>query len=72
MQIISAIFTSVGNAITSFSTALGSGLTAVTSMFYDATDGLTFLGVLLTIAMGVGIVYWGFRLVKSLIKHRGA
>ena len=72
MEVISAIFTSVGHAITSFSGALASGLTSITSMFYDSTNGLTFLGVLLTIAMGVGIVYWGFRLVKSLIKHRGA
>ena len=72
MQVISAIFNSVGQAITSFSTALASGLTSITSMFYDAESGLTFVGVLLTIAMGCGIVYWGFKLVKGLIKHRGA
>ena len=71
MQIITAIFNGVGQAITSFTSVLGNALSGVTSMFYDATDGLTFVGVLLTIAMGVGLVYWGFRLVKSLIKHRG-
>ena len=71
MTIIEAIFTGVASAVQNFTTVLGNTLTGITSMFYDSTDGLTFLGVLLTIAMGVGLVYWGFRLIKSLIKHRG-
>lgn len=72
MDIITIIFNSVGSAITAFSGSLASGLTSITSMFYNAEGGtLTFLGVLLTIAMGCGVVYWGFKLIKSLIKNRG-
>ena len=72
MEVITAIFNSVGTAITSFSGSLSSAVTSITAMFWNAEGGtLTFLGVLLTIAMGVGVVYWGFKLIKSLIKNRG-
>lgn len=70
-NLISDIFTSVGNAITAFSGSLASSVSSITSMFYDATNGLTFLGVLLTIAMGVGLVYWAFRVIRGLIRNRG-
>ena len=72
LDIITAIFNSVGSAITAFSGSLSSAVTSISGMFYTAETGaLTFLGVLLTIAMGVGVVYWGFKLIKSLIKNRG-
>ena len=71
MEIITTIFNSVGTAINAFSGSLSYALTSITGMFYSAESGLTFLGVLLTIAMGVGLVYWGFKLIKGLIKHRG-
>lgn len=73
MNIISDIFSAVGQAITGFSTALASSVTSVTSMFYTTGEngGLTFLGVLLCVAMGVGLVYWAFRVIRSLIRNRG-
>lgn len=73
MSIISDIFSAVGQAITGFSTALASSVTSVTSMFYTTGEngGLTFLGVLLCVAMGVGLVYWAFRVIRSLIRNRG-
>lgn len=72
-NVISDIFSAVGQAITGFSTALASSVSSVTSMFYTSgTDhGLTFLGVLLCIALGVGLVYWAFRVIRSLIRNRG-
>lgn len=66
---VSAIFTEVSNAITAFTSALSNAVGGVTSMFYDTTDGLTVLGSLLLIAVGVGIVYWAFRLIKGLIRR---
>lgn len=71
--VITAIFSAVGSAITGFSTALASGVNNVTAIFYQTGDngGLTFLGVLLCIAMGVGLVYWAFRLIKNLVRARG-
>lgn len=72
-NVIGDIFSAVGNAVTSFSTALASGVTSVTSIFYTTGEngGLTFLGVLLCVAMGIGLVYWAFRLIRGLIRQRG-
>lgn len=71
MNIISDIFTAVGQAVQGFSTALSSAVTSVTSMFYTTGEngGLTVLGTLLVIAIGCGLVYFGFRLIKGLIRH---
>lgn len=68
---ISAIFEAVGQAISAFSTALASGISSVTSMFYQTGEnaGLTTLGTLLLIAVGVGLVFWAFRLIKGLVKR---
>lgn len=66
---ISAIFQEVGSAVTAFTTALSNAVSGVTSMFYDATNGLTTLGSLLLIAVGVGLVYWAFRLIKGLVRR---
>ena len=69
---ISAMFTEVAAAITSFSTVLAQSVTNVTALFYDATNGITPLGSLLLIGVGVGLVYFAFRLIKGLVSIRRA
>lgn len=76
MEIITLIFQAIGQAVTSFAQALASSVTSVTSMFYTAGSGsdpgsLTFLGVLLCIAGGVGLVYFAYKTIRGLIKYRG-
>lgn len=77
MEIITLIFNAVGSAISGFATALASSVSSVTAMFYtpagtgETSGSLTFLGVLLCVAMGVGLVYWAFRVIRSLIRNRG-
>lgn len=68
---VADIFETIGQAVTSFATALGSAVSSVTSMFYTTGEGggLTFLGTLILIVVGVGLVYWGFRLIRGLL-HR--
>lgn len=65
------IFTEVSAAITAFTGSLSSAVSGVTAMFYTTGEngGLTVLGSLLLIAVGVGIVYWAFRLIKGLIRR---
>jgi len=74
---IAEIFQTIGEAITGFATALSSAVTSVAGMFYTPGSGdnagqLTFLGSLLLIAVGVGVVYWVFRLIRGLIARRAA
>ncbi|MCQ2088369.1 MAG: hypothetical protein MJZ37_09970 [Bacilli bacterium] len=67
---IGAIFDTIKSAITSFTSALGDVFSGLESMFFTTTSGATvptMLGTLLLIAAGVGIVYWAFRLIKSLV-----
>ena len=68
---INAIFQAVGDSVTAFAQALSSAVSSVTGMFYTTGDnaGLTTLGTLILIAVGVGLVYWAFRLIFRLIKR---
>lgn len=69
---INAIFQAVGDAITAFATNIASAVQSVTSMFVTESSGtysLTVLGTLLLIAVGVGLVFWAFRLIKGLVKR---
>lgn len=69
---INVIFGAVGDAVSGFATAVGSAVTSVASMFITESSGtysLTMLGTLLLIAVGAGLVFWGFRLIKGLIKR---
>lgn len=70
--VITAIFTSVATVITGYSSVMLQAFTSVGAAFYDETSGLTVLGGLLTLGIGAGLIYFGFRLIKALIKHRGA
>jgi len=65
-SLVTEIFDEAGNAVTGFSGVLTKGINGVTSLFWDGTS-LTMLGTLMVIGIGVSVVYFGFRLIKSLI-----
>lgn len=67
MAIVTSIFEVIGEAVESFATMLGSAVTSITSLFYNAESGFTFVGVLVLIAAGIGIVYWVVRLIRGLL-----
>lgn len=72
---IATIFEEIASAITAMLSALTSAISGVTELFYVAPSGtettghMTFLGVLLLIAVGVGIVYWAFNLIRGLVRR---
>lgn len=68
---VADIFEAIGDAVTGFAGALSSSVSSITSMFYTTGEnaGLTFLGTLILVVVGVGLVYWAFRLIKGLL-HR--
>lgn len=69
---VAAWFTEIGTAITQFINAMKNVFTAIGEMIYVSGEGggLTFLGTILAIAAGVGIVYWAFAMVRKLISRR--
>lgn len=71
MPSIQDIFSQVTSAITAFIGSLGQAFTSVTSLFWTTGEnaGPTFLGVLVLIGVGVGLVYGAYRIIKGLM-HR--
>ena len=65
----------LSSVVESFGGVLGKVFTGITSIFYtQAAEGqgkLTFLGIILLISVGASLVYWGFRLITSLISKVG-
>lgn len=72
---VAEIFEVITQAITQMLSALTSAVNGIVPLFYVAPTGtetsghMTFLGVLLLIAVGVAIVYWAFRLIKGLVRR---
>lgn len=67
MQFISAFITAASEVATGFGAVLVNGLTSITPLFY-ANEQLTILGGGLALALGVGVVYLIWRMVRGLIK----
>lgn len=66
---IEAIFTAIGNAITSFAGVLGNGFSSLLAIFYT-NNAVTEVGLLCLIGLGTVIVYWCFRLIMRLFRQR--
>ena len=70
---VQAIMDTLSSIVESFGGVLGKVFTGITSIFYTAEGGgqLTFLGIILLISVGASLVYWGFKLITSLISRVG-
>ena len=73
---IDAIMSTLSTIVENFGNVLGKVFNGITSIFYTAgaSDGqgqLTFLGIILLISVGASLVYWGFKLITSLISKVG-
>lgn len=72
---VSALFEAISQAMSSFITTLGSGVNAMTALFYTAGESGTYtptiLGSLVAIVAGVGLVWFVFRLIIGLVRLRG-
>lgn len=67
---VQTIFETITNAITEFVGSLGAAVGGIVELFYKTTEGggeLTFLGTLMLILAGIGIVYGVFRLIRALL-----
>lgn len=64
---VSTIFEAIGQVVSNFVATLISGVNGLVPLIYDSTNSsLTFVGTMLIIAVGMGIVYWIFRLLRGL------
>ena len=71
---VAEIFTTLGEIVEGAAAMFVSMFEAIVGVFYDTTPetgGLTFLGIMLLLAFGVGVVRWGIGFVRKLISLRG-
>ena len=69
-NVVTEILENAADAATGFGQVLGNGFNGVTSLFW-ANNAPTFLGALSLIGVGVGVIYFAFRLIKRLVSVKG-
>ena len=75
MEIVSQIFSTLGEIAQSFGTLLVGLFEAVVSLFWTEGEGgtggqLTILGVFMLIGMATGLFIWAFGYIRRLIRIR--
>lgn len=65
---IAELWTIISQVITGFVSALVSATSGITELFYKE-ETFTVVGQLLLITVGMGIVYFVFRFILSLIRR---
>lgn len=70
---VSQIFEGITSAVTAFIGTLNSGITSMLALFYTSGEnaGLTVLGTLTVIVVGVSLVYFLLRFIMGLARLRG-
>ena len=64
---VQSIFETIGDVLTEYVTAISGVFQNLINIFYNAETGLTLMGTLVLIGVGIGIVVWAFNLVRNLI-----
>ena len=68
-NLVTAIFDTIGAAVTAFTSMLTSSITSLVDVFYNATSHeFTFLGVVAIIGVGVALVWAVVRLIRGSLK----
>lgn len=68
MGIVTEIIQAVGEWITGIFGWLVSAVQGVVTIFYDDTEGLTIVGVLLLFGLAMTLVFFAFRFIRGLIR----
>lgn len=65
---VGSIFSTIAEVISEYVSAITEMFNGLIAIFFNAeTNTLTLLGTLLLLAVGIGIVVWGFNMIVNLI-----
>ena len=70
MDFITTMFETLQQVVSAVGSLIGSVFESVVDLIYN-DEGLTVVGVLLLIGVAVGLFFFVFRWVRSLIRIRG-
>lgn len=70
MPTASDIFAQITAGVTGFVGSLGQAFTSVVALFWDSTNSApTFIGLLMLLAIGAGLIYLAIRFVMGLVRR---
>lgn len=70
-NIVSDFFAKIGEVIQGLLGNLTTAMQGVVALFWSAENGFTIFGVLLLIAVGGGLVWFAFGLIRSFLGRAG-
>lgn len=70
-NIVTDFFEKIGEVIQGLLGNLTTAMQGVVALFWDTTNGFTIFGVLLLIAVGGGLVWFAFGLIRSFLGRAG-
>lgn len=65
---VTELFELVLSVITGFISALVAAFNGIVELFYIPEEGFTLIGTLLLLGLGMGIVYFAFRFIRSILR----
>ena len=74
MEIVELVFQTIGSTIEEFFNVLSGGIDNVIKLFYttgtaENPSGFTFLGVMLMIGLGIGLVWTLIKWISGLVRN---
>lgn len=68
MNFVTKLFELIGQVFTGFFGLINTGLTSVVGLFWDTEAGLTMIGTLMLVGLGVGLVWTLISFVTRLVR----
>lgn len=68
MSFVTELFTLISDVFTGFFGVIETGLGSVVGLFWDATSGLSMVGTLMLVGLGVGLVWTLISFVTRLVR----
>ena len=67
---ITGVIGTVTSWVTAFTTMFVSIFEALVAIFYNAETGITLVGTLSLGGLGIGLVYFAYRVIRNLMRLR--
>lgn len=68
---MTSIVTAITGVFTAMATWIADTIPSIVAVFYDSTNGLTFLGVLAVCALGISVFFLLMGLIQNFLHFRG-
>lgn len=68
---MTAVITAITGVFTAISNWIVETIPNIVAVFYNSTDGLTFLGTLSVIALGISVFFLLMGLIQNFLHFRG-